>query len=215
MAVRVLMVDDNALFREGVANILAADGRFVVVGQASDGVQGLAAARELRPDVILVDLQMPALNGTETIRRIRAEDSAVAIGILTVFENKDRLRAALNAGANGYLAKDVTPAELCDGTFALAQGRPLAPVDPEPPADGGQPALGQLLTKLTPRELEVLRALATGASNEAIARRMGISPKTLRNHISNTYHKLQIYDRAQAVIVAVQQGLIDVPRKRS
>jgi DNA-binding NarL/FixJ family response regulator len=209
------MVDDNALFREGVAHILAADGRFDVVGQASDGIQAVAAARELRPDVILVDLQMPALDGTETIRRIRAEDGTVAIGILTVFENRDRVRAALTAGANGYLAKDVTPAELCEGTFALAHGRLLPAVDAEPPTDGEKPAVGELLTKLTARELEVLRALATGASNEAIARRMGISPKTLRNHISNTYHKLQIYDRAQAVIVAVQQGLVDVHRKRS
>jgi DNA-binding NarL/FixJ family response regulator len=115
------------------------------------------------------------------------------------------------AGANGYVAKDTTPAELCQAAFDLAHGRPveIAPVArPSPPrGQAGRPTGG--LSRLTARELEVLRALATGASNQAIARRLGISPKTLRNHISNTYHKLGIYDRAQAVIAAVREGLVD------
>ncbi len=206
MAIRVLLVDDNTLFRDGVARILQADGRFELIDQVSRGTEAVTVARARNPDLILMDLRMPGMSGIEAIRRIRAEDQGVPIGVLTVFEGDEHVRSAIDAGATGYLAKDSTPAELCEAAVRLAQGKPVIP----PPDTSAVRTPTGALARLTPREVEVLRALATGASNDAIARRLGVSPKTLRNHISNTYHKLQIYDRAQAVIVAVREGLVSV-----
>ena len=211
MPIRVLLVDDNALFREGIAEILQRDGRFDVVGQASRGDEAVAAAARLQPGLILIDLQMPGMAGTEAIRRMRARDPDVPIGVLTMFETQDHVRASMEAGASGYLAKDATPADLCEAAAALASGARNLVAVPEPPNLPISVApSSQLLATLSPRELEVLRALASDAGNEAIARRLGISGKTLRNHIRSTYRKLGIYDRAQAVIVAVREGLVDV-----
>jgi two-component system, NarL family, response regulator DegU len=212
MPTRVLLADDNALFRDGIAQILRSDGRFDVVGQTSRGDETIAAAARLRPDLILIDLDMPGMSGVDAIKSIRAADDAVPIGVLTMFETQDYVQAALNAGASGYLAKDSTPADLCGTAAALAQGKRDLVAIPLPPSGAG--TLGSKLARLTAREVEVLRALASGSSNEAIARSLGISPKTLRNHISNTYHKLGIYDRAQAVLVAVREGLVDVDGRR-
>ena len=211
MPISVLLVDDNALFREGIAEILQRDGRFDVVGQASRGDEGVAEAARLQPGLILIDLRMPGMAGTEAIRRMRARDPDVPIGVLTMFETQDHVRASMEAGASGYLAKDATPADLCEAAAALAGGTRNLVAVPEPPSVPTSVARSsQNLATLSPRELEVLRALATDAGNEAIARRLGISGKTLRNHIRSTYRKLGIYDRAQAVIVAVREGLVDV-----
>jgi DNA-binding NarL/FixJ family response regulator len=208
MPTTVLLADDNALFRDGIAQILRADGRFEVVGQVSRGEEAIAAAKKLRPNLILIDLQMPGVGGVDAIRSIREDDRDVPIGVLTMFETRDYVQAALVAGASGYVAKDSTPADLCAAAAELAQGKRDLVAIPMPSPGAGDPTSG--LARLTAREVEVLRALATQASNAAIARSLGISPKTLRNHISNTYHKLGIYDRAQAVIVAVREGLVAV-----
>jgi DNA-binding NarL/FixJ family response regulator len=127
-----------------------------------------------------------------------------------MFESPDYVQQALNAGANGYVAKDATPADLSDAAIALAQGKRQLVVPSYTDADEAAPKSSQLLSRLTPREVDVLRALCTRSSNEVIARNLGISPKTLRNHISNVYHKLDIHDRAQAVIVAVREDLVGV-----
>jgi len=198
MAIKVLLVDDNALFRDGIGQILRADGRFEVIGQASQGGEAVAAARLLHPDLILMDLRMPGMGGVEAIRAIRARDRAVPIGVLTVFES-------------GYVAKDATPAAFCEAASQLAQGkRAMVLVSDGDTAKGDGARSSDLLGRLTERELEVLRALSTGANTAEIAHDLGITMKTLRNHISNTYHKLGIYDRAQAVILAVREGLIDL-----
>ncbi len=209
--IKVLLVDDNALFRDGIVQILHADGRFEVVGQASDGAEGVAAAGRLRPDLILMDLRMPGMGGVEAIRAIRAHAPQVPIGVLTMFEGADSVESALAAGASGYVAKDATPADFCEAASSLAQGTRHVIAIPNVPATqaNGRPS-GGLLARLTDRELEVLRALSTGASTAEIARSLGITTKTLRNHISATYHKLGIYDRAQAVILAVREGLVDI-----
>lgn len=210
MAVKVLLADDNILFRDGIAQILRADGRFDVIGQASRGDEVVAAAARLQPDLILMDLQMPGMSGFEAIRRIRDGNHDVPIGVLTMFETQESIQLALEAGASGYLAKDATPTHLLEAAVALAEGRRIF-ANPQPSRSRAEVAsASHTLAILTPRELEVLQALAGGASNEAIARSMGISPRTLRNHISNTYHKLGIFDRAQAVIVAVREGLVEV-----
>ena len=209
--IKVLLVDDNALFRDGIVQILHADGRFQVVGQASDGAEGVAAAGRLRPDLILMDLRMPGMGGVEAIRAIRADAPQVPIGVLTMFESADSVQSALQAGASGYVAKDATPDDFCEAASSLAQGTRQVIAIPNALAtrtDGNHSSV--LLARLTDREREVLRALSTGASTAEIARALGITTKTLRNHISATYHKLGIYDRAQAVILAVREGLVDV-----
>jgi DNA-binding NarL/FixJ family response regulator len=210
MAIRVFLADDNALFRDGVAQLLQSDGRFEVVGQASTGEEAVAAVSQHRPDLILMDLRMPGMSGVEAIKRIRAQNPELPIGVLTMFESPDYVQQALNAGANGYVAKDATPADLSDAAIALAQGKRQLVVPSYTDADEAAPKSSKLLSRLTPRELDVLRALCTRSSNEVIARNLGISPKTLRNHISNVYHKLDIHDRAQAVIVAVREDLVGV-----
>jgi DNA-binding NarL/FixJ family response regulator len=209
MPIAVVLADDNALFRDGIAQILRADGRFDVVGQASRGEEAVAAAARVRPDLILIDLAMPGMSGIDAIKSIRAADADVPIGVLTMFETRDYVQAALHAGASGYLAKDSTPADLCDAAADLAEGKRDLVAIPLPSQGSG--AANSMLSRLTAREVEVLRALASGGSDAAIARNLGISPKTLRNHISNTYHKLGIHDRAQAMIVAVREGLVGVP----
>jgi DNA-binding NarL/FixJ family response regulator len=215
MSIRLLLVDDNALFREGIAEILQNDGRFQVVGQASRGDEAVAAAASLQPDLILIDLHMPGMTGIEAIRQIRLRDANVPIGVLTMFETQDHVRESLDAGANGYVAKAATPADLCEAAAALAGGTRdlVAALEPDT-SSAGIAASSPVLAVLSPRELEVLRALASDAGNEAIARRLGISGRTLRIHIRNTYSKLGIYDRAQAVIVAVREGLVDVTARR-
>jgi DNA-binding NarL/FixJ family response regulator len=210
VAIRTLLADDNALFRDGLAHLLHGDGRFEVVAQALSGDQAIALAAEVQPDLILIDLHMPGMSGVDAIRHIRAGNRDVPIGVLTMFETRESVQSALDAGASGYLAKDSSPAEVCEAAVALASGeRNLIAI---PGRSGANAVELGLLGTLTARELEVLRALATTASNDAIAKDLGISPKTLRNHISNTYHKLGIHDRAQAVIVAVREGLVEVNR---
>jgi DNA-binding NarL/FixJ family response regulator len=210
MPIRVLLVDDNLLFRDGVAQILQADGRFEVVGTAARGAEGVAEAARLLPDLILIDLRMPEMSGVAAVRLIRAENPDVPIGVLSAIETVEDIEVALEAGASGYVVKDATPSALIEAADALARGNRSVVVmrDGRPLAASGE-AGSPVLARLTPREREVLRALAGGESNDAIADRLRISPKTLRNHISNAYHKLQIYDRAQAVIIALREGLIE------
>jgi DNA-binding NarL/FixJ family response regulator len=214
MSITVLLVDDNGLFRDGIAQILRADGRFDVVGQASSGEDAVVVARRLRPDLILMDLQMPGMGGIDAIRAIRADNAAIPIGVLTMFETREHVEAAEKAGATGYIAKDSTPADFREAAAALAKGAHDIIAIPQVPPSDPRPGPGSgALARLTVRELTVLRALATAAGNEAIARSLQISPKTLRNHISRIYQKLGIYDRAQAVIVAVREGLVDIQRR--
>ena len=211
MSIRLLLVDDNALFREGIAEILVKDGRFQVVGQASRGDEAVAAAASLQPDLILIDLHMPGMTGIEAIRLIRRRDPRVPIGVLTMFETQNHVRESLDAGASGYVAKGATPTDLCEAAAALAGGTRdlVAALEPDAPPTGSATS-SRLLAALTPRELEVLRALAGDERNKAIAQRLGISGPTLRNHLRSTYHKLGVFARAQAVIVAVREGLVDV-----
>jgi DNA-binding NarL/FixJ family response regulator len=204
--IRVVLVDDNLLFRDGVAQILTQDGRFEVVGRGSRGTQAITAAASLRPDLILIDLRMPEMDGVEAIRSIRIQDAAVPIGLLTALGGAS-VQAALKAGATRYIAKDSTPAELCETAVAMVRGPHKAPAGDRHAASRAYG--GGRLSRLTPRELEVLRLVARGTSNPTIARRLGISPKTLRNHISNIYGKLHVSDRAQAVLLAAREGLLE------
>ena len=222
-APRVLIVDDQGLVRTGLAMILGADG-IVVVGEAADGEQAVASARRLRPDVILMDIRMPVMDGLEATRRILADPAPSAtaprILILTTFDLDQYVYAALRAGASGFLLKDVTPDHLTyavrlvrDGAALLAPAitRRLVehfaarPERAKPHRD---------LAPLTPRELHVLTLIAAGLSNAELAETLSLSEATIKTHVTRILTKLRLRDRVQAVILAYETGLVS-PGERS
>jgi len=208
VTIRALLVGDDVLFREGLSQILRLDGRFRVVGEAVSGVAAVRGADRLKPDLIIVDLGLPGTSEIDTIRHIRLS-SSVPIGILIGLNVDDLTRIAIDAGASDYIYKDATVAELVGTAARLASGERQISLWSRGNAVDTTRDRPRALASLTPRELEVLRALSSGASIGTIAARFGISRKTLRNHISSAYHKLHIYDRAQAVIVALREGLVE------
>jgi DNA-binding NarL/FixJ family response regulator len=208
MKIRLLLADDNALLRDGIARMLEADGRFVVVGQVANGTDAVAATAELNPDVVLLDLHMPGMPGEDAIKRIRRRHPEVRIGVFTDFTGDERTEAAISAGAGGFIPKDTSLAQLSQAVVDLARGQTFS-ILRALPRRVAPAAHSRVLRRLTPRELEVLRSLASNGSYEAIAQDLGISPKTLRNHISNIYHKLHIHHRTQALVVAVREGVVD------
>ena len=214
-ALRVVIADDQALVRTGFRMILAADG-IEVVGEAADGVQAVAEVRRTRPDVVLMDIRMPELDGLEATRRILGSSVAEAprVIILTTFDLDQYVYAALTAGASGFLLKDVTPEQLVAAVRLVRSGDALlAPTitrrlverfatrDPSPSVRGD-------LAALTPRELEVLKSLGRGLSNAELAEEFQLSEATVKTHVARILSKLQLRDRAQAVVVAYESGLI-------
>ncbi|MEX0891941.1 MAG: response regulator transcription factor [Gemmatimonadota bacterium] len=199
----VLIADDHGVVREGLRLLLGEAPGIQVVGQAADGAEALELARELRPDVALLDLVMPELDGIETTRRMRAEGLPTAVVILTTFVDQARVRAAVEAGVLGYLLKDVGRDELLAAIRAAALGRPT--LHPEAQAQlmrqvaGPQ---GSPLDVLTERERDVLRLLAEGHSNKAVARDLSLSLPTVKGHVSAILAKLGVDSRTQAALLA-------------
>jgi len=209
----ILVVDDHKLFREGLAALLNAAAETAVVGEAATGAEAIAQAKAVMPDVILMDIQMPDMNGIEAARRILADQPTIGVIMLTMLEDDDSLFAAMCAGARGYILKGADKAEVLRTVTAVAQGQALFG-----PAIAGRltaffqrgGASGTAVSPfpdLTDRERELLRLIAQGLSNNDIAARLNISGKTVSNHISNIFNKLQVADRAQAVIRAREAGL--------
>jgi DNA-binding NarL/FixJ family response regulator len=204
--VRVLLADDHALFRAGIASLLRAWG-LDVVGHASDGNEAVEQARRLRPDLVLMDVTMPHCDGIEATRRLKEEVPGTRVVMVTVADDDDSLFEAIKSGAEGYLLKDMTEAELGRTLEALAAGRPaLSPalalriIDEF--ARGGKRRDGKPAA-LTPRESEVLRLLADGCTNRQIATALAISENTVSFHVKNVLAKLQVKNRAQAAVYAV------------
>jgi len=210
---RVLIADDQTLFRSGLARLLDEDPRVEVVGQAFDGLEVVKQAAALKPDVVLMDIKMPNLDGIEATRRITAEHPEIRILVLTTFDADSFVLQALRAGASGYVLKDSQPDAIVSSIVAVLSGeRVMASAVANRVLDmlTGSTTPKEFYDGLTAREVEILKLLAVGQANKQIARRLGISEKTVRNHVSHMYEKLQIYDRSQAVLYAVRKGLVEL-----
>ncbi|AYV31480.1 response regulator transcription factor [Streptomyces sp. CJ_13] len=215
--IRVLIADDQPLVRRGLALILAPDPAFEVVGEAEDGARAVALAHELRPDVVVMDIRMPVLDGVRATEELARTLPASRVLALSTFDMDEYVVAALRAGAYGFLPKDVSPEELIAGVHTVHTGEAAvaprlltrlisayvrAPARPRPVT--AAPA------GLTPRELEIWRLLAAGFDNAEIAADLDISVSTVKNHITGIFSKLGVRDRAQAVIAAYESGLVAV-----
>jgi len=211
--IRVLIADDHPIVRKGIRALLATEADIEVVGEAADGKEAIEKAERLRPDVVLMDLVMPGMDGIEAIRRITARQPETRILVLTSFAEDEKVFPALKAGALGYLLKDSSPEELVRAIHQVHRGEsslspaiarkllqeisrpPARPLSPEP---------------LTERELEVLRLIARGKSNREIAGELVISEATVRTHVSNILGKLQLASRTQAALYALREGIAEL-----
>jgi DNA-binding NarL/FixJ family response regulator len=212
-AIGVLIVDDQALFRVGLARLLDADPRIEIVGQAGDGGEGVRLAAELKPDVILMDLRMPILGGIDATRQITEANPSAKVLVLTTFDTDNEVINALRAGASGFALKDSEPEAIVHAIEAVMAGqRVMASQVAQRVLDmlSGARSPKEFYDGLTAREVEILRHMAGGLANKQVAYRLGISEKTVRNHISNIYEKLGIYDRTKAVLYAVRKGLVEL-----
>jgi DNA-binding NarL/FixJ family response regulator len=214
MSVRVLLADDQALVRSGFRLILEAREDLEVVGEAEDGAEAVELALRLDPDVILMDVRMPKVDGVEATRRLTAAGSRARVVILTTFDLDEYVHEAIRAGASGFLLKDVQPAQLVDAVRVVAAGEALLaptvtrrlldrfartlPDEKAPPS----------LESLTARELEILRLLAGGLSNAEIAEQLVVTEATVKTHVSSILRKLHLRDRVQAVVLAYDAGLV-------
>jgi NarL family two-component system response regulator LiaR len=207
--IRVLVVDDHAVVREGLRTFLELQDGLEVAGEAADGEEAVELAERLRPDVVLMDLVMPALDGLGAMRAIRDRVPSARVIVLTSFADDDRLLPALRAGAAGYLLKNAQPNELARAVRAAHAGEAL--LDPFVAARLVE-ALGgeqEPLDRLTPREREVLMLIGRGLPNKLIARELELSEKTVKTHVGHVLAKLGVSDRTQAALVAVRAGLVD------
>jgi DNA-binding NarL/FixJ family response regulator len=218
MTIRVLLVDDQQLVRTGFRMILDDEPDIEVVGEAGDGKAAIEVARRLRPDLVIMDIRMPVLDGIEATRRLVRDKElpGARVLVLTTFDADEYIVEALRAGASGFLLKDVTPADLIAAIHVVAAGDALlAPAvtrrlldrfaDRLPPADDARHAG---LAELTEREVEVLKLVARGLSNREIAERLFLAEPTVKTHVSHVLDKLDLRDRAQAVVLAYELGLV-------
>ena len=210
--IRVLIADDHAVVREGLRTFLELQDGIEVVGEAADGIQVLTQAERLEPDVVLMDLVMPRLDGVGAMRELRARAPQIRVIVLTSFLDDDRLLPAIQAGAAGYLLKDVEPSELARAVRAACAGQAM--IDPAAAARlvdaiaDGQVVRAADGERLTRREQEVLELIARGRSNKRIALELGISEKTVKAHVGHVLAKLGVADRTQAALLAVREGLV-------
>jgi DNA-binding NarL/FixJ family response regulator len=215
--ISVMLVDDQALFREGLRAVLSVQTSLRVVAEAANGLEAVAGAKKWAPQVVLMDLRMPVMDGVEATRKLRESSPASHVIVLTTFDDDEQVFDALRAGALGYLLKDAPPARLVEAIHAAARGESfLQPsiaakvlaefnrLSPKrPPAE-----TSALLEKLSGRELEVLQQLAEGKSNKEIGVALNLAEGTVKNHLSNVFGKLGVLDRTQAALLARGRGLI-------
>ncbi|MEV5972287.1 response regulator transcription factor [Streptomyces sp. NPDC051921] len=220
--VKVLIADDQPLVRRGLALMLAPEPDFHVVAEAADGAEALRLAHEHRPDVVIMDIRMPVLDGIAATERLAAELPGCRVLALSTFDMDEHVVAALRAGACGFLPKDISPEDLVAALHVVRDGEAiLAPRlltrlisrHVTAPTPHPAPAAPTHTDGLTPREREVWRLIATGLDNAEIADRLGVSPSTVKNHITGLFARLSVRDRAQAVIAAYETGLVTARRE--
>ncbi len=204
--IRILLADDHDVVRRGLTALLDGTDGFAVVGAAADGEEAVALAGEHQPDVVLMDLSMPGVDGIEATRRLMAERPESRVVVLTSFSDRERILDAIDAGAVGYLLKDAEPDELLRGIEAAARGEsPLAPKAAKAVLTAR--AEGRPAAELTAREREVLALLAEGLANKQIARRLGIAEKTVKAHLTSVFQSIGVTDRTQAALWARNHGI--------
>lgn len=219
--IKVLIADDHRVVREGLSAILKTKDEIEVVGEAKDGQEAVEKARALVPDVILMDVSMPRMGGVEATRVIKRELPHIGIVALTMYEEQQYIFDLVRAGATGYLLKDTDSAQIVSAIKAIYRGESLI----HPSVASKILAEFSLLSQgkgrkrpwadhdLTEREITVLRLVADGKTNKEIANNLDLSEKTVKNHVRNIFHKLQVYDRTQAAILAIRKGIIDLNPK--
>lgn len=216
--IRVVIVDDHALFRKGLDLILSEEPDIKIVGEAADGIEAVARAEELSPDVVLMDIRMPRSNGIEAARRIRDRLPDTRVIMLTVSDADEDLYESVKAGASGYLLKEVAIEELADAVRAVARGQSLISPSMASKLLTEFNALSQQVAersrsmspRLTDRELQVLKLVAKGLSNKEIAQELFIAENTAKNHVRNILEKLHLHSRMEAVVYAMREKLLDV-----
>lgn len=210
--IRIIIADDHTLLRDGLRALFASVPDIEVIGEAESGADAISKAEQLQPDVILMDIQMPGINGIQATRQIVSKQPEIGVIVVTMYKDDDSVFAAMRAGARGYILKGADQDEMLRAIRAVASGEAL--FGPEiatrlvnffssPQADLSP----QAFPELTSREHEVLELIAKGLNNQVIANRLSISEKTVRNHISNIFNKLQVVDRAQAIVKAREAGM--------
>ena len=216
--IRVLIADDHQVVREGLSAVLKIKEDIEVVGLAKDGLDAVEKARQLLPDVVLMDISMPRMNGVEATREIKRENPHIGVVVLTMYDEEDYIFDLVKAGATGYLLKDADSAQIAKAIRAVAHGESL--IHPTVAskiltefsllAQGKGRKPGRLEHDLTDREITVLRLVAEGKTNKEIANDLDLSEKTVKNHVRNIFHKLHVYDRTQAAIHAIRKGIIEL-----
>ena len=216
MTIKILIADDHAFYREGVRAFLSTTPEMAVIGEANNGDEAIAKARELTPSVILMDLKMPGMNGIEATRRIHETDPGIGVLVLTMFDDDDSVFAAMRAGARGYLLKDADKDEVVRAIIAVARGEAIfSPAIAQrmmqyfsgPSAVSNKKNQPDEFAELTERELEILELIAQGHNNLAISNKLSLSIKTVQNYVSSILTKLQVADRSQAIVRAREAGL--------
>ena len=220
--IRVLLVDDHALFRSGIRSLLQRHAEFEIVGEAGDGTEGVKRAGQLTPDVVLLDLHMPGLSGRDAAAMMGEESPASRVLMLTVSEDAEDLIETLRAGACGYLLKNIEAETLIAAVIKAAEGESV--ISPQmmgkllmgvrgelPPKASAQTAVASELNKLSPREREILSFIARGQSNKEIARELDLAESTVKIHVQNILRKLNLTSRVQAAVFAVEQGIVPAP----
>ncbi len=224
--IRILIADDHRVVREGIAAILKSQEDMDVIGEATNGLEAIEKAKTLQPDVILMDVSMPQMNGVEATRAIRKMFPHIGIVVLTMHDDDATIFNLIRAGVHGYLLKEADSAEVVKAIQTIYRGESsihpsiarkileefsrMAPASREP-----EKAALQQAYHLSTREIDVLRRVAKGKSNKEIAVELKLSEKTIKNHLRNIFHKMQVYDRTEAAIKGIQEGIIDLEQRFS